>query len=164
MIMNFKFIMEFPSPPLEALLEQIDSEIAAIGGKRSKSRTQVIEALFRAGTHVTVEELTHAVRKRNRSVGYATVYRTVKLLARLDYVKELDFGDGQKRYESNLVAHHDHLVCQECGSVSEFKEPKIESLQEQVARKHGFRPTMHRLDIYGYCRRCVPADQKGNDR
>ncbi len=149
---------------MEALLERIDSEISAIGGKRSKSRTQVMETFFRAGTHVSVEELTRAVRKRNRSVGYATVYRTVKLLARLDYVKELDFGDGQKRYESNLVAHHDHLVCQGCGVVSEFKEPKIETLQEQVAKKHGFRPTMHRLDIYGYCRRCDPADQKGKDR
>lgn len=149
---------------MEALLERIDAKIAAIGGKRSKSRKQVMEAFFQAGTHVTVEELTHAVRKRNRSVGYATVYRTVKLLARLDYVKELDFGDGLKRYESNLGAHHDHLVCQECGTVFEFKEPRIETLQEQVAKKHGFRPTMHRLDIYGYCRRCAPADQKRNDR
>jgi len=149
---------------LEALLERIDAEIAAIGGKRSKSRTQVMEAFFRAGTHVTVEELTRAVRRVNRSVGYATVYRTVKLLSRLDYVKELDFGDGQKRYESNLVAHHDHLVCQECGGVFEFKEPMIETLQEQVAKKHGFCPTMHRLDIYGYCRRCAPANQKRNAR
>jgi len=149
---------------LESLLERIDAEIAAIGGKRSKSRTQVMEAFFRTGTHVTVEELTRAVRKRNRSVGHATVYRTVKLLARLDYAKELDFGDGLKRYESNLVAHHDHLVCQECGMVFEFKEPKIETLQEQVAKKHGFRATMHRLDIYGYCRRCAPVDQKRNDR
>ena len=149
---------------MEALLERIDAEIAAIGGKRSKSRTQVMEAFFRAGTHVTVEELTRAVRRVNRSVGYATVYRTVKLLSRLDYVNELDFGDGQKRFESNLVAHHDHLVCQKCGMVFEFKEPMIETLQEQVAKKHGFRPTMHRLDIYGYCRRCAPANQKRNAR
>jgi len=148
---------------LESLLERIDSEIAAIGGKRSKSRTQVMEAFFRAGTHVTVEELTHVVRKQNRSVGYATVYRTVKLLARLDYVKELDFGDGLKRYESNLVAHHDHLVCQECGMVFEFKEPKIETLQEKVAKKHGFRATMHRLDIYGYCRKCAAGDKRNRD-
>ena len=148
---------------MEALLDRIDAEIAAIGGKRSKSRKQVMEAFFRAGTHLTVEELTHAVRKRNRSVGYATVYRTMKLLARLEYVKELDFGDGLKRYESNLVAHHDHLVCQECGMVFEFKEPKIETLQEQVARRHGFRPTMHRLDIYGYCRQCVPGDKRNRD-
>ena len=148
---------------MEALLERIDAEIAAIGGKRSKSRKQVMEAFFLAGTHVTVEELTHAVRKRNRSVGYATVYRTMKLLARLEYVKELDFGDGLKRYESNLVAHHDHLVCQKCGMVFEFKEPKIETLQEQVAKKHGFRATMHRLDIYGYCRKCSSCDKRNRD-
>ncbi|MBK5095095.1 MAG: transcriptional repressor, partial [Deltaproteobacteria bacterium] len=68
---------------MDSLLQRIDQEILAIGGKRSRSRAQVIEVFFRTGTHVTVEELTHAVRKRNRSVGSATVYRTVKLLARL---------------------------------------------------------------------------------
>lgn len=145
---------------MENVLQRIDSAIAAIGGKRSKSRSQVIEIFFRTGTHVTVEELTHEVRKRNPSVGFTTVYRTVKLLARLGYAKELDFGDGLKRYENNLVAHHDHLVCQECGEVSEFEEPRIETLQEQVARKHGFLPTMHRLDIYGYCRQCASEEKK----
>jgi Fur family ferric uptake transcriptional regulator len=149
---------------LETLLQRIDSEIAAIGGKRSKSRARVIEVFFRTGTHMTVEELTHAVRKRNRSVGSTTVYRTVKLLARLGYAQELDFGDGLKRYESNLVAHHDHLVCRECGVVSEFKEPRIETLQEQVAKDHGFLPTMHRLDIYGYCRRCAPGNGRTEGR
>lgn len=148
---------------LESLLQRIDEEIVSIGGKRSRSRAEVIEVFFRTGTHVTVEELTHAVRKRNRSVGYATVYRTVKLLARLDYAKELDFGDGLKRYESNLVGHHDHLVCRECGDVVEFQEPRIETLQEEVAKRHGFRPTMHRLDIYGYCRKCAPSGRRKRD-
>lgn len=145
---------------MESLLQRIDRQIVAIGGKRSRSRAEVIEAFFRAETHVTIDELARAVRKRNRSVGVATVYRTVKLLARLDYAKELDFGDGLKRYESNLVGHHDHLVCRECGEVSEFKEPRIETLQEQVAKRHGFFPTMHRLDIYGFCRKCAPGDQR----
>lgn len=139
---------------------KIESEIASIGGKRSKSRADVIRVFFRTGTHMTVEELARAVRKRNTSIGFATVYRTVKLLTRLGYAKELDFGDGLKRYENNLVAHHDHLVCQECGVVSEFEEPQIETLQERVAKRHGFVPTMHRLDIYGYCRQCAPAEKQ----
>lgn len=120
----------------------------------------MIEVFFRTGTHVTVEELSHAVRKQNRTVGYATVYRTMKLLAKLGYANELDFGDGLKRYESNLESHHDHLVCQECGLVFEFQEPRIESLQEQVAQQHGFQPTMHRLDIYGICRQCARTKKK----
>lgn len=148
---------------MDSLLQRIDRQIVAIGGKRSRSRAEVIEVFFRSGSHVTIDELARAVRKRNRSVGYATVYRTVKLLARLDYAKELDFGDGLKRYESNLVTHHDHLVCRECGEISEFKEPRIETLQDQVAKQHGFFPTMHRLDIYGYCRKCASGGQRKRD-
>ncbi len=147
---------------LETLLLKIETEIASIGGKRSKSRADVIKVFFRAGSHMTVEELTCAVRKRNTTIGFATVYRTVKLLTRLGYAKELDFGDGQKRYENNLVGHHDHLVCRGCGMVSEFEEPRIETLQEQVAKRHGFRPTAHRLDIYGYCRECAPAGKRND--
>lgn len=149
---------------MEALLGRIDKQIAESGGKRSKSRGHIIEAFFRTGTHVTVEELTRVVRRKHRGVGAATVYRTLKLLVRFGYATELDFGGAARRYESNLSAHHDHLVCQGCGEVSEFKEPEIESLQEHVARKHGFTPTMHRLDIYGYCRQCAPETVRGEGR
>lgn len=146
---------------MERIARRIDEEIALSGGKRSRSRALVIEAFFRQGSHVTVEELTRTVRRRHPSVGSATVYRTLKLLSRLGYAKELGFGPGAMRYESNLTAHHDHLVCQECGSVTEFEEPRIETLQEEVAHRHGFRPVNHRLDIYGLCRRCVPGEGEG---
>jgi Fur family ferric uptake transcriptional regulator len=143
---------------LERLLRRIDEEIAAAGGKRSKSRALIMEIFFRSGRHLTVEELARKVRARNRDIGPATIYRTLKLLARLGYAKELDFGEGAKRYETSLTSHHDHLVCTECGQVSEFEEPRIEFLQEEVARQHGFSPTMHRLAIYGYCPRCLPQE------
>ncbi len=149
---------------MEKLLRRIDSEIAAGGGKRSKSRKRVIEVFFRAATHVTVEELTRAARRGNRGVGAATVYRTLTLLARLGYATEHDFGEGVRRYESNLSPHHDHLVCRKCGAVSEFEEPGIETLQNEVARRHGFVPTVHRLDIYGYCRNCAPGAREAGPR
>jgi Fur family ferric uptake transcriptional regulator len=139
---------------LEQLLLRIDREILAAGGKRSKSRAAVMERFFRARDHVTVEELTRDVRKTFPRVGSVTVYRTLKLLARMGYAKELDFGEGSRRYESNLSSHHDHLVCTGCGAVIEFKDPGIEKLQEQVTLRHGFRPTSHRLEIFGLCRKC----------
>ena len=143
---------------MERILRRIDEEIVAAGGKRSKSRALIMEIFFRSGRHLTVEELARKVRARNRDIGPATIYRTLKLLARLGYAKELDFGEGSKRYETSLTSHHDHFVCTECGKVSEFEEPRIESLQEEVARQHGFSPTMHRLAIYGYCPRCLPQE------
>ncbi len=154
----FKFNMESSLFPLENLFRRIDAEIAAAGGKRSKSRAQIMEIFFRSGRHLTVEELARKVRARNRDIGSATVYRTLKLLDRLGYAKKLDFGEGVTRYESSLSAHHDHMVCTECGKVSEFEEPRIESLQEEVAKRHGFSPRMHRLAIYGVCRRCLAPE------
>ena len=145
---------------MKGILRQIDSEISAMGGKRSRSRALVMEIFFRSGRHSTVDELTREVRARNREIGAATVYRTLKLLARLGYAKEIDFGERVRRYESSLTAHHDHLVCTGCGKVSEFEEPRIEHLQDEVAKKHGFVPTMHRLAIYGTCPKCIPPEPR----
>lgn len=147
---------------MENLIRLIDSRIASLGGKKSKSRSHVVRVFFRTGTHMTVEELVRASRKGSRCVGTATVYRTLKLLARLGFAKELDFGEGVTRYESNLSAHHDHLICTRCGRVTEFKDTGIETLQERAARRHGFSPATHRLDIYGLCRGCT-TDGEGSE-
>jgi len=154
------------SPPrlLKRLLERIDREILAAGGKRSRSRAVVIEGFFRARDHVTIEELTRSVRESVPGIGAVTVYRTLKLLERLGYAKELDFGEGARRYESNLSPHHDHLVCRQCGTVIEFKDREIENLQDLVTRRHGFHPTAHRLEIFGFCRNCTSGESPGHAR
>jgi Fur family ferric uptake transcriptional regulator len=150
--------------PLKRLLERIDREILAAGGKRSRSRAVVIEGFFRAREHVTIEELTRSVRENAPGIGAVTVYRTLKLLERLGYAKELDFGEGARRYESNLSPHHDHLVCRRCGTVIEFEDSEIENLQDLVTRRHGFHPTAHRLEIYGFCRKCASGGSGGRIR
>ncbi len=139
---------------MKKLLRRIDDEIVAAGGKRSRSRALVIETFFRSRSHVSVEELTRDVRRREKGIGAATVYRTLRLMSRLGYAKEIDFGDRIRRYESSLQSHHDHLVCIGCGGVSEFKNVSIEEHQDRVARQHGFRAKTHRLEIYGLCRDC----------
>jgi len=146
---------------LKAVIDGIEARILMEGGKRSRSRFIVIETFFKAKIHVTVDELTSSIRKKFPRIGAATVYRTLKLLVRMGYAKELDFGDGSKRYESNLSAHHDHLVCTGCGDVIEFKDPEIEKLQDLVTRRHGFMPEAHRLDIFGRCRVCVSSGTAG---
>ncbi len=149
---------------MKRLLERIDREILAAGGKRSRSRAIVIERFFRARNHVTIDQLTHSVRENAPGIGSVTVYRTLKLLERLGYAKELDFGEGARRYESNLSPHHDHLVCRQCGTVIEFEDREIENLQDLVTRRHGFHPTAHRLEIYGFCSKCASGTSPERSR
>ncbi len=95
------------------------------------------------------------VSAKEPKIGLATVYRTLALLTESGLAAELDFGDGQKRYEHNYHhAHHDHMICTQCGKIIEFQHPLIEKLQEDVAREHGFEMTTHKLDMFGICKEC----------
>ena len=93
-----------------------------------------------------------------RRIGKATVYRTVRLLCRLGLASERRFGDGRAVYEPlEPRRRHDHMVCERCGSATEFRSGEIERLHERIAGQEGFRITRRRLDLYGVCSRCARA-------
>jgi Fur family ferric uptake transcriptional regulator len=125
------------------------------GLRSTDQRKLIVETFFRADNHVSIEELLAVVRAKDSRVGYATVYRTLKLLADCGVANERRFGDGLTRYElADDETHHDHLICVQCGEITEFEEPRIEELQEKVARKHGFRLRTHKHELYGTCAKC----------
>jgi len=125
------------------------------GLRSTEQRRLIIDTLFDAGEHVTIDGLLRQVRAVDGRVGYATVYRTMKLLSESGIVQEHKFGDGFTRYElSDDDAHHDHLICLECGKITEFEEPSIETLQDRVAHRYGFLVKSHKHELYGVCSEC----------
>lgn len=129
--------------------------MARKGLKSTQQRQVILDHFLRAGSHLSTEELYLRIRKKHPNIGYATVYRTLKLFAESGIAEELNFGDGQTRYEAvDGSEHHDHLVCTDCGTIFEFESPEIEALQEKVAKEHGFLIKSHRLELYGLCASC----------
>jgi Fur family transcriptional regulator, ferric uptake regulator len=120
----------------------------------SKTRDLVVDTFLAADEHLGVEALLEKVRRKNPSVGFATVYRTMKLLVEAGLAHERDFGTRTTLYEVAGRDHHDHLVCERCGVVVEFINPQIEKLQDRVATKHGFELRRHRHELFGLCPRC----------
>ncbi len=125
------------------------------GLKNTKQRLLILEAFLGSASHYSTEDLYLKLRKNHPHIGYATVHRTLKLLAECGIALELNFGDGHTRFEPLNAEHHDHMVCTECGLIIEFSEPKIEKLQEQVAALHNFKIQNHRHELYGLCASCV---------
>lgn len=127
------------------------------GLKATSQRDDIAHVFFDADRHISVEELYNEVRQVNPHVGYATVYRTLKLLKECGLAAERHFDDGEARYEKAEEEdghHHDHFICERCGRIVEFENDEIEALQESVAKKLGFVITRHRLELYGICREC----------
>ena len=144
-----------PAAQLEHFRGMLQAYMVKKGLRSTDQRKLIVETFFRAENHVSIEELLAQVRARDPRVGYATVYRTLKLLAECGVANERRFGDGLTRYElADDAAHHDHLICVECGDIVEFEEDRIEELQERVAREHGFVLRSHKHELYGICPRC----------
>jgi len=123
--------------------------------KSTSQRDDIARVFFACNRHISVEELYREVRKVNARVGYATVYRTVRLLRECGLAAESHFNDGEARFENvQEEDHHDHLICERCGRIVEFSNAEIEALQELVARKLDFVISRHKMELYGICGDC----------
>lgn len=141
--------------PYEKEQKKFEDYITCRNLKHSEQRKEILNIFLKSERHLTAEELYRMVKKRYPSIGYATIYRTLKLLCDCEISRELKLEDGTTRYE-HLYGHehHDHLICIKCGKFIEIISPEIERLQEVLAKAKGFILKRHRLQMYGICKRC----------
>lgn len=128
------------------------------GLKKSRQRELILERFLGMGGHVSADDLHAEVRTADAAVGRTTVYRALRLFCEAGIASSIDLKDGLTRFEPELSrAHHDHLVCIECGRIDEFLSPEIENRQDEVAAEYGYRLVSHRHQLYGVCRDCRNA-------
>jgi Fur family ferric uptake transcriptional regulator len=133
----------------------LDAHLRRRGLNRSSRRDVVVTAFLASNKHLSVDDLYALVRRKSPGIGRTTVYRTLKLLESAGLAQALVLK-GETRFERELNRrHHDHFICNNCGSIFEFSSDEIESLQEEEARKIGFRIEGHRHQVYGKCAACV---------
>jgi Fur family ferric uptake transcriptional regulator len=136
-------------------LKNFKKNVSKIGLKNSIQKDYILKVLYFSKKHLTAEEISNEIKENyNVSIGIATVYRAVKFLHDMKLVNMLDVGDSSIRYELNLSEHHDHLICESCGKIVEFRDDLIENQQELVAKKNNFILKEHIMTIYGLCENC----------
>lgn len=135
---------------------QLAGEMEERGLRSTTQRKVVCDLFFRSNGHHSVDDLLMLVKKKDKKIGYATVYRTLKLLVECGLANERRFSDAVTRYEVTDAddEHHDHLICVDCNEIVEFEDPEIERLQEVLAARHGFKLLRHKHELYGRCQKC----------
>mgnify|MGYP000987460952 CR=1 FL=1 len=132
-------------------LEQLCKEK---GLKITDQRKVIAQVISASDNHPDVEEIYQNASKIDSKISIATVYRTVRMFEEAGIIDKHDFGDGRARYEETDDDHHDHLINILSGDIVEFQSETIEKLQEEIAKKHGYKLVDHRLELY-----CVPLDE-----
>ncbi|GMA40064.1 Fur family transcriptional regulator [Mobilicoccus caccae] len=125
--------------------------------RRNTRQRRAVEATLRqTSDFVSAQELHAKMRSGGDSVGLATVYRTLGLMADTGLVDMIRAEDGEARYRlCESDEHHHHLVCRDCGRTVEVEEPAAEQWAAEMARSHGFTNVSHTLEIFGTCDACA---------
>ena len=126
------------------------------GLKLTEQRRVIARVLSDAEDHPDVDQLYRRATSIDPRISIATVYRTVRLFEEASILARHDFGDGRARYEEMPSEHHDHLIDVRSGKVVEFHDAELEQLQENIAKRLGYRLVDHRLELFG-----VPMDGGG---
>ena len=139
-----------------ALLEEFKTLLKKNGEKFTIQREIILETLYNSDEHLTPEALHQLIQKEHPELktGIATIYRTLSRLEESDIVTSLSFGAQGKKYELGAKDHHDHMICTECGNITEFVDDEIEKRQELIAKKFDFKISDHSMQIYGLCKNC----------
>ena len=125
------------------------------GLKLTKERIAVLKEVFSSHIHFEPENLYLRIKDSGSKASRASVYRTLNLLVESGLVEKVTRTEKSNVYEHTFGhTHHDHMICDGCGSIIEFYSEKLENLQKEICLGNGFDGRSHTLEIHGYCVEC----------
>jgi Fur family peroxide stress response transcriptional regulator len=93
----------------------------------TKQREAILQIIRSAEEHYTADELLAEVKKVMPTISRATVYNTLHYLEEKREILRITGEDGKDRYDKSYVPHG-HLICRECGEITDLNLPKVANM------------------------------------
>jgi len=136
----------------------LKAELHERGWRMTPQRETILKTFqnLPEGRHLSAEDLCDLLKEEGEPIGLSTIYRNLKLMARMGILRELELAEDQKRYEINRPAphHHHHLICVRCNKTIEFKNDSVLKVGAKTAEKSGYQLLDCQLSIHAVCPAC----------
>ncbi|MDY6939950.1 MAG: transcriptional repressor [Cyanobacteriota bacterium] len=136
----------------------LKSELNERGWRMTPQRETILQIFqdLPKGEHLSAEDLYNRLQEAGEKISLSTIYRTLKLMARMGILRELELGEDHKHYEINqpYPYHHHHLICVKCNKTIEFKSDSILKVGSKTAQKEGYHLLDCQLTIHAVCPTC----------
>lgn len=119
----------------------------------TRQKRAILEELKKVKTHPTAKIIFKMVKRRMPSVSFGTVYRNLNLLKNECKILELASGKRSSHYDGD-TRDHCHFFCTACKKIYDLDSPTLNDLDKTVSERSGFLVSYHRIDFYGYCKKC----------
>ena len=126
------------------IIKKFKEALYSEGLRLTDQRLIILEDIINSKEHRDCDQIYNSLSKRDHRVSKATIYRTLDVLTDYGFARKLDIGDGSIMYETKLDSpHHDHMICVETGKIIEFVDDRIERIEDEIARKKGYKIIKH---------------------
>ena len=143
-------------------LKRFEEYLQSRGMRNTEQRRILVEHIFSHHQHFDADQLIVELPRKGQPgyVSRPTVYRTLGEFVDAGLLRKFEL-DGRAVYEHDYgYPQHDHLYCNQCQKLIEFKSDELVELRSHVAQDHGFRVTGHRLIVYVICDECAKAKRR----
>jgi Fur family transcriptional regulator, ferric uptake regulator len=141
--------------PVMTSAQPLVAAIGDAGYRLTEPRRAVAELVAAREGHFTANDLIEDARARRLGIGRATVFRALDLFTELEMLERIDLPSGDHAYvPCEPQRHHHHIVCEDCGAVTEVEDLGLGAAIEQIQRRTGWQVKTHRLELFGRCPDC----------